>query len=141
MYIKRNIENKIMEASKQFASITIYGSRQVGKSTLIDELFPKIKKVSLDDIEIRDYALKDPKGFLKYYSTPLVIDEIQKAPIILEEMKIVIDKKKKEWVKTGENELLYIMSGSNQFELQKAVSESLAGRTCIFNLASLSQSI
>ena len=138
MYIKRNIENKIMEASKQFCSITIYGSIQVGKSTLIDELFPKIKKVSLDDIEIRDYALKDPKGFLKYYSTPLVIDEIQKAPIILEEMKIVIDEKKKEWVKTGENELLYIMSGSNQFELQKAVSESLAGRTCIFNLASLS---
>ena len=69
MYIKRNIENKIMEASKQFASITIYGSRQVGKSTLIDELFPKIKKVSLDDIEIRDYALKDPKGFLKYSRT------------------------------------------------------------------------
>lgn len=138
MYIKRNIENKIIEASKQFASITIYGSRQVGKSTLIDELFPEIQKVSLDDIEIRDYALKDPKGFLKYYSTPLVIDEIQKAPGILEEIKIVIDEKKKEWVKTGENELLYIMSGSNQFELQKAVSESLAGRTCIFNLASLS---
>lgn len=138
MYIKRNIENKIIEASKQFASITIYGSRQVGKSTLIDELFPEIQKVPLDDIEIRDYALKDPKGFLKYYSTPLVIDEIQKAPGILEEIKIVIDEKKKEWVKTGENELLYIMSGSNQFELQKAVSESLAGRTCIFNLASLS---
>ena len=48
MYIKRNIENKLIEASKQFASITIYGSRQVGKSTLIQHLFPTISYVTLD---------------------------------------------------------------------------------------------
>ena len=52
MYIKRNIEEKMKEASQQFASITIYGSRQVGKSTLIENIFPNIKYVTLDDIEI-----------------------------------------------------------------------------------------
>ena len=65
MYIKRNIENKINEASKKFASITIYGPRQVGKSTLIEKVFPNINYVTLDDIELRDYALRDPKGFIK----------------------------------------------------------------------------
>lgn len=139
MYIKRNIENKLIEASKQFASITIYGSRQVGKSTLIQHLFPTIPYVTLDDIEIRDYAIRDPKGFIKYYSFPLVIDEIQKAPQLLEYIKIEIDNMKKKFLSNNEPpKFLYILSGSNQFELQEAITESLAGRTCVFNLSSLS---
>lgn len=139
MCIKRNIENKLIEASKQFASITIYGSRQVGKSTLIQHLFPTISYVTLDDIEIRDYAIRDPKGFIKYYSSPLVIDEIQKAPQLLEYIKIEIDNMKKKFLSNNEPlKFLYILSGSNQFELQEAITESLAGRTCVFNLSSLS---
>lgn len=139
MYIKRNIETKIIEASKQFASITIYGARQVGKSTLIEKVFPNFTYVTLDDIELRDYALRDPKGFIKYYSYPLIIDEIQKAPMLLEYIKIEIDKMKKKWLDSNEHiELLYIISCSNKFELQDAVTESLAGRTCVFNLSSLS---
>ena len=139
MYIKRNIENKIIEASKQFASITIYGPRQVGKSTLIAKLFPNINYVTLDDIELRDYALRDPKGFINYYSHPLIIDEIQKAPMLLEYIKIEIDEMKKKYLDNNEKiKLLYIISGSNQYELQEAITESLAGRTCIFNMSSLS---
>ena len=139
MYLKRDIEEKILEASKTFASITIYGSRDIGKLTLIENLFPNIKYITLDDIEIKDYALRDPKGFLKYYGKPLLIDEIQKASKLLEYIKKEIDEKKKECLANDENiKLLYILSGSNQFELQDAITESLAGRTCIFNLASLS---
>ncbi len=139
MYIKRNIEEKMKEASKQFASITIYGSRQVGKSTLIENIFPNIKYVTLDDIEIRDYAINDPKGFLKYYNKPLIIDEIQKAPKLLDYIKIEIDEMKKMCLKNNEKiKMLYVLSGSNQFELQDSITESLAGRTCVFNLSSLS---
>lgn len=139
MYIKRNIEEKIIEASQQFASITIYGSRQVGKLTLIKKIFPEIEYVTLDDIEIRSYAISNPKEFLKYYGKPLIIDEIQKAPKLLEYIKIEIDEMKKNCLKNNEKiKLLYILSGSNQFELQEAITESLAGRTCVFNLASLS---
>lgn len=61
MYLKRDIENKIIEASKQFACITIYGSRQVGKSTLLTHIFPDIQSISFDDLQIRDYAQKDSK--------------------------------------------------------------------------------
>ena len=139
MYIKRNIENKIIEASKQFASITIYDPRQVGKSTLIAKLFPNINYVTLDDIDLRDYVLRDPKGFINYYSHPLIIDEIQKAPMLLEYIKIEIDEMKKKCLANNEKiKLLYIISGSNQYELQEAITESLAGRTCIFNMSSLS---
>ena len=139
MYIKRDIEEKIIEASQQFASITVYGSRQVGKSTLIEKIFPKIEYVTLDDIEVRSYAISNPKEFLKYYGKPLIIDEIQKAPKLLEYIKIEIDEMKKNCLKNNEKiKLLYILSGSNQFELQEAITESLAGRTCVFNLASLS---
>ena len=139
MYLKRGIENKILEASKQFACITLYGPRQVGKSTLFNNLFPNIKSVSLDDLEIRSYAKRDPKGFLKYYGTPLFIDEIQKVPELLDYIKIEIDNLKQEVVKGNSSlKLLYLLSGSNQYAIQKAVSESLAGRTCIFNLLSFS---
>ena len=139
MYIKRDIEEKIIEASQQFASITVYGSRQVGKLTLIRKIFPEIEYVTLDDIEVRSYAISNPKEFLKYYGKPLIIDEIQKAPKLLEYIKIEIDEMKKNCLKNNEKtKLLYILSGSNQFELQEAITESLAGRTCVFNLASLS---
>lgn len=139
MYIKRDIEEKIIEASQQFASITVYGSRQVGKSTLIEKIFPEIEYVTLDDIEVRSYAISNPKEFLKYYGKPLIIDEIQKAPKLLEYIKIEIDEMKKNCLMNNEKiKLLYILSGSNQFELQEAIAESLAGRTCVFNLASLS---
>lgn len=139
MYIKRDIEEKIIEASQQFASITVYGSRQVGKSTLIEKIFPEIEYVTLDDIEVRSYAISNPKEFLKYYGKPLIIDEIQKAPKLLEYIKIEIDEMKKNCLMNNEKiKLLYILSGSNQFELQEAITESLAGRTCVFNLASLS---
>lgn len=138
-YFKRDIEDQIKKASQQFACITVYGARQVGKSTLLQHLFPEITFVTLDDDEIKDYALTDPKGFLKYYSHPLIIDEIQKAPKLLDYIKIEIDNKKLEWLNEDKGQqLLYILSGSNKFELQEAVSDSLAGRTCIFQLSSLS---
>lgn len=139
MFIARDITEKIKEASSHFASITIYGPRQVGKSTLIANIFPGFKYVTLDDIETRNYALEDPKGFLKYFSFPLVIDEIQKAPHLLEYIKIEIDEAKMRAVANNEPiNLLYVLSGSNQFELQQTVTESLAGRTCVFNLSSFS---
>lgn len=140
MYIKRNIENSILNAANQFACITIYGSRQVGKSTMIKHLFSdKFSYVTLDDINARGLAKKDPKLFLETYEYPIIIDEIQKVPELLSEIKIIIDNKKYEWLeKNQKSELLYILTGSNQFELQDKITESLAGRTAIFNMASFS---
>lgn len=140
MLIKRNIENLIMECSNEFACITLYGARQVGKSTTLEMIFGnKFNKVSLDDSLNRDLAKRNPKLFLESYEWPLIIDEIQKAPELLPEIKILIDKQKLFWNKNNlPYELMYILTGSNQFELQEAVSESLAGRTAVINMSSLS---
>lgn len=140
MYINRALEKQIVNASNEFACITIYGARQTGKSTMVKHLFSdSFNYVTFDDLSIRDYAIKDPKGFLDFYKFPLVIDEIQKAPSILNYIKISIDNYKEECLKNNKSiKLLYILSGSNQFELQEAITESLAGRTAIFNMTSLS---
>ncbi|MCR4662193.1 MAG: DUF4143 domain-containing protein [Clostridia bacterium] len=140
MYITRNIEKTIIDTSKQFACITMYGARQVGKSTMIKKLFgDKFAYVTFDDFNARGLAKRNPKMFLETYEYPIIIDEVQKVPEILDEIKIIIDNKKYEWLNSGKaSELLFILTGSNQFELQDKIVESLAGRTAIFNLSSLS---
>ncbi len=140
MYVNRTLEKQVIKASSEFACVTIYGARQTGKSTMVRYLFSDtFNYVTLDDLSIRDYALRDPKGFLDFYKFPLVIDEIQKVPSILSYIKIIIDNYKEECLKENKSiKLLYILTGSNQFELQEAISESLAGRTAVFNMTSLS---
>ncbi len=140
MYLKRTLEKDIVNALKELACITIYGARQTKKSTMVKHLFSDIfNYVIFEDLSIRDYAIRDPKGFLDFYKFPLVIDEIQKAPSVLSYIKIIIDNYKEERLKNDKSiKLLYILTGSNQFELQEAITESLAGRTAIFNMTSLS---
>ncbi len=140
MYLTRSLEKKINEIKNQYCCITIYGARQVGKSTMVDKLFPdNINYITLDNIEYRAKANKDPKTFLENFELPLIIDEVQKATPLFDEIKIIIDKEKKDALKEDrEPRLLFILTGSNRFELQSKVSESLAGRTALFELTPLS---
>ncbi|QTE73619.1 ATP-binding protein [Clostridiales bacterium FE2010] len=142
MYINRNSENMIREVSNSFPCIVIYGPRQVGKSTTIDHLFgDQYRKVTLDDLDDRNLALQNPKLFLETYGWPVIIDEIQKAPLLLDEIKKIIDEQRLIWLKKNKpRTLMYILTGSNRFELQEGISESLAGRCGIIEMASLSQS-
>lgn len=138
MYVNRAIEKTIIAASELFPCVVIYGPRQVGKSTTIDRLFgDKINKVSLDDIEDRALAQSNPKLFLESNGWPLVIDEIQKAPSLIDEIKKIIDDQRLKWLKNNEErKLMYVLTGSNRFELQKGVSDSLAGRCGIVDMYS-----
>ena len=141
MYIKRYVENTILAAAKSFPCIVIYGPRQVGKSTTINMLFgDKIPMVTLDDAEDRNLALTNPRLFLERYGWPVIIDEIQKAPNLLDEIKIKIDEQRLKWMRNNEErQLMYILTGSNRFELQEGISDSLAGRCGIVEMLSLSQ--
>ena len=141
MYLKRTAEKMIVEVSKSFPCIVVYGPRQVGKSTTIDMIFgDKYRKVTLDDAEDRALAINNPKLFLESYGWPLIIDEIQKAPMLLDEIKVVIDNQRLAWMKRGEKrQLMYILTGSNRFELQEGISDSLAGRCGVIDMASFSQ--
>ncbi|MCI6649151.1 MAG: AAA family ATPase, partial [Lachnospiraceae bacterium] len=140
MYLNRTIENTIEEAGKSFPCIVIYGPRQVGKSTTIDYLFgEKYTKVTLDDLDDRLLAEKSPRLFLENYGWPLIIDEIQKVPTLLDEIKKIIDDEKLKWLKNDEpHQLMYILTGSNRFELQQGISDSLAGRCAVVDMASFS---
>ena len=141
MYLKRTAEEMILSVSKSFPCIVVYGPRQIGKSTTIDMLFgDKYKKVTLDDSDDRALAINNPKLFLETYGWPLIIDEIQKAPVLLDEIKIIIDKTRLEWMKNGEERrLMYVLTGSNRFELQEGISDSLAGRCGVIDMSSFSQ--
>ena len=140
MYLNRVIEKKLISLKNDFAAITIYGARQVGKSTVAKKLFGnEMNSVSLDDLNIRALANANPKLFLETYKWPIIIDEIQKATPLLSAIKEIIDEIK--YVCLTENKqvpLMYVLTGSNQFELQEAISESLAGRTAVLNMSSLS---
>lgn len=141
MYLKRDIEKTIVDAEASFQAIVIYGARQVGKSTTVDALFGnRFSTVTLDDANERQLALNNPKGFLEVHPWPLIVDEVQKAPNLLSEIKIKIDEQRKIWMKSNQTrQLMYVLTGSNQFELQVGISESLAGRVAVFNMSSLTQ--
>ena len=140
VYIKRTVENSILEVAKSFPCIVVYGPRQVGKSTTLDYVFPEnFNRVTLDDIEERNLAEQNPKLFLEANPWPIIIDEIQKVPELLDAIKIKIDEQRKIWLKNGEaRQLMYVLTGSNRFELQQGISDSLAGRCGIIEMASFS---
>ena len=140
MLRERALGKHIAETARGFAAITIYGARQVGKSTLATMVFGKdVPSVTLDDIDELALARSNPKLFLESHPWPLIIDEVQKATILMPLIKETIDMEKKKWVfEDKPPQLMYILTGSSQMELRQAVSESLAGRTAIFNMASFS---
>ena len=141
MYLNRDIENLLLETSKNFCCITIYGSRQVGKSTLVRKTFPNFNYVTLDDLDNLNLALNNPKLFLDNFQKPLIIDEIQRAPNLFPLIKIAIDEYKFNALNENkDNELIFVLTCSNKFIFNKISSESLAGRTALLNLSSLSNS-
>ena len=141
MYKKRSIEQTILELGNSFPCIVVYGPRQVGKSTTLDYIFPEsMNRVTLDDLADRNLARENPRLFLESNPWPVIIDEIQKVPELLDEIKIQIDNQRRIWLKNGEERrLMYVLTGSNRFELQDGISESLAGRSGIIEMSSFSQ--
>lgn len=130
MYINREISGKILQYNNQYPVITVIGPRQSGKTTLLQNLFPNKNYVNLEDIEAREFAINDPKGFLSQYKNGLIIDEVQRVPSLLSYIQVNVDKERK----NGK----YILSGSQNLLLMENVTQSLAGRSAIFKLMPLS---
>lgn len=136
MYIQRHMENQIAEASKYYPVVMVCGQRQVGKSTMLNHIKGAGRRyVTLDDGNARRLAEQDPGLFFETYGHPLLIDEFQRVPSLLLEMKRIVDQK----ALAGEdNSGMYWLTGSQKFQMMKNVSESLAGRIAVFDLSSLS---
>lgn len=136
MYIKRHLENQIIKASEDYPVVMVCGQRQVGKSTMLYHIKEDDRRyVTLDDGNARRLASQDPALFFETYSPPLLIDEFQKVPDILLEMKNIIDRKALEGEDTRG---MFWITGSQKFKMMKDVAESLAGRIAIFDMSSLS---
>lgn len=125
--IKRTLAKQIREVSANFKVVLLTGPRQVGKTTLLQEVEEKTRSyVTLDDLTSRMFAQEDPAGFIERLELPVLIDEVQYAPDLFPYIKIAVDKAKKPG--------LFWLTGSQQFDMMKNVIESLAGRVGILNL-------
>ena len=123
--IKRAIQNTLIELSRQYPVVTVTGPRQSGKTTLCKMNFPQYFYCSLEDLDHREYAEQDPRGFLEQ-SKKMVIDEIQRVPSLVSYIQGLIDQNQK----AGQ----FILTGSHQFELTNVISQSLAGRVALVHL-------
>lgn len=130
MYIKRHMESALVKIEKMFGAVLISGSRQVGKTTLLKKVKPDISYITLDDPMMMRSAIEAPGTFFKAAPPPVIVDEVQHAPNLFPYIKMMIDAEDKR----GQ----FFLCGSQQFQMMKNVSESLAGRIGILNLIGLS---
>ncbi|MBQ9559513.1 MAG: ATP-binding protein [Bacteroidaceae bacterium] len=128
-FIDRDITNTIQEAGQYFPVICLTGPRQSGKSTLIKHLYADYRRFSLENLDVRSMAQKDPIAFLSQTTNGMVIDEVQQVPELMSYIQGIVDE---------HPERRFILSGSSNFLLMKKVSQSLAGRAGIFELLPMS---
>ena len=119
----------ILEASRYFSVITLTGPRQSGKSTLLRHLFKDTPYFSMEDLDIRQAVKLDPKGFLSQFQNGVIIDEVQHVPELLSYIQGIVD------LNPGRK---FFLTGSSQFALLHTVTQSLAGRSSVFELLPLS---
>ena len=119
------METVIMEAFQYFSVISVTGPRQSGKSTLLKHLFPKYKRYSLKDVNVREFAERDPVAFLNQHPEGMFIDEVQKVPALLEYIQGIVDDCPSR---------KFLLTGSSNLELLHELCESLPGRAGVFEL-------
>lgn len=130
--IPRAMAPDLIDSAKTFPVVAILGPRQSGKTTLAKELFKKHKYVNFEDSRIRELAEKDPYGFLKDFKNEhgIIIDEFQEVPQFLSTIQVTVDIEKKYGY--------FILTGSQNFLMNQAISQSLAGRVALHTLLPLS---
>ncbi len=130
------IPRRIGEVAKhlftKYPVISITGPRQSGKTTLIKHLFSHLPYISLEDPDESQFAINDPRGFLKRFPKGAVLDEVQRTPQLFSYIQTVVDSKGK----NGQ----FVLSGSQNFLLLESISQSLAGRVAVLKLLPLSMS-
>lgn len=127
--IPRKIEAAVKEQVGKYPVLTITGPRQSGKTTLIKKIFKDLPYFSLEGPDVRAQIDKDPRGFFQQYGHKMVLDEVQRLPIILSYIQGIVD---------DDREACFILSGSHNMLMMESVSQTLAGRVAIFYLQPLS---
>lgn len=123
--IERTLASKIISLAQKFQVITLTGPRQSGKTTLVKATFPNLPYVSLEEPDIRQIALTDPRGFLSNYPNGAILDEIQNTPALFSYIQRIVDENR---------QIHFILTGSSNFLLMEKISQTLAGRTAVLHL-------
>jgi predicted AAA+ superfamily ATPase len=127
--IHRKLQDALPYLSKGFPIITITGPRQSGKTTLVKMAYPDHTYIDLENLLNRRAAIEDPAALISDPKGSYILDEFQYTPQILSHLKVLVD--------NNHQDAQFILTGSNQFTLMRDVSQSLAGRTAIFELLPL----
>lgn len=127
--IERKITNKLISLSDKFQVVTLTGPRQSGKTTLVRSTFPSFSYASLEEPDVRQFALNDPRGFLSNYPNGVILDEVQHTPDLFSYIQTIVD---------TDIDRKFILTGSSNFLLLEKISQTLAGRTAILHLLPLS---
>lgn len=132
-YIPRHLENVVNQVTKEYPVVLVTGSRQVGKTTMLQKLMEGTDRgyVTLDDLNERNIAKTDPELFLQLHKPPVLIDEVQYAPELFTYIKIYVDKNHEPGA--------FWLTGSQVFKLMEGVQESLVGRVAVLSLTPLAQ--
>ena len=124
--IEREITPRLMYLFEQYPIVTLTGPRQSGKTTLCRTAFPHLRYFNLETPDQRAFAENDPRGFLAECGDGAIIDEVQNVPELLSYIQVDVDNR--------DSNGLFVLTGSEQFRLSQAVSQSLAGRTALLRL-------
>ena len=124
--IKREITPHLTRLFEQYPFVTITGPRQSGKTTLCRSAFPNLAYANLEAPDQRQFAESDPRGFLAQLGEGAIIDEIQHVPDLLSYLQVLADERRQN--------SLFVLTGSEQFQLSNAINQSLAGRTALLRL-------
>ena len=125
-YIPRNAESRLQHFASGYPIVVVTGPRQSGKSTLVRHAFPEHHYVSLEDLDQREFAETDPRGFLNQFSGGAILDEAQRCPALFSYLQTRVDER--------QQPSEFILTGSQQFGLLSGITQSLAGRAALLTL-------
>ncbi len=126
MIIQREIKKRCLELFTKYPVLTITGPRQSGKTTLSTMIFKDKPYFNLEEPDTRSMAIDDPRSFLDNCPAGAVIDEIQRAPNLVSYIQSFVDQRKKNG--------MFVLTGSQNFELSNTINQSLAGRSAVIKL-------
>ena len=128
--IEREMRSKLLELAGQYPIVSISGPRQSGKTTLAQSVFPGYEYLSFENHDVRSAFEDDPVTFLRRHGSHVILDEAQRVPELFSYMQGMVDKAQE----PGQ----FVITGSQNFLLMRAVRQSLAGRVALFTLLPLS---